>query len=307
MAAMYTRREFGRLALGGVSLPLIGRLADSKAGGVRLGVQTYSFRELPRAEGSDHVDVIIAAMKECGLSECELYAPQVEPRPGPRGRGRGTPESRQENREKLRAWRLETPIDHFRGVRKKFDAADISIHAYNYSFNADMNDQEIDRGFEMTRALGANFITASTNLTVAKRVVPFAEKHQMAVAMHGHSNRTDPNEFCTPESFAAAMKMSKYFKVNLDIGHFTAADFDAVGYIRDHHASITNLHLKDRKKHEGDNVPWGEGDTPLRDVLLLLKKEKWPIPAYVEYEYRGTGTPTEEVRKCFQFAKQILA
>jgi sugar phosphate isomerase/epimerase len=304
---MYTRREFERLTLGGLALPFIGRLADSKVGGVRLGVQTYSFRELPRAEGSDHVDVIIAAMKECGLSECELFAPQVEPQFSTRGQGRGTPESRQENREKLRTWRLETPIDHFRDVKKKFDAAGISIYAYNYSFNADMNDGEIDRGFEMTRALGAGIITASTNLTVARRVVPSAEKHQMVVAMHGHSNRTDPNEFCTPESFAAAMKTSKYFKVNLDIGHFTAADFDAVAYIHEHHASITNLHLKDRRKHEGDNVPWGEGDTPLRDVLLLLKKEKWPIPAYVEYEYRGTGTPTEEVKKCFQFAKQILA
>jgi sugar phosphate isomerase/epimerase len=303
---MLTRREFGRLTFAGVAIPLLGRLADSKVGGVRLGVQTYSFRDLPREDGGDHVDVIIAAMKECGLSECELFAPQVEPRFGSGGRG-ATQASRQENRDKLRTWRLETPIDHFRQVKKKFDAAGMSIYAYNYSFSADMNDQEIDRGFEMTRALGADIITASTNLTVAKRVVPFAEKHKMAVAMHGHSNRSDPNEFCTPESFAAAMQMSKYFKVNLDIGHFTAADFDAVAYIRDHHASITNLHLKDRRKHEGDNVPWGQGDTPLRDVLLLLKKEKWPIPAYVEYEYRGTGTPTEEVTKCFQFAKQILA
>jgi sugar phosphate isomerase/epimerase len=304
---MYTRREFGRLTLGGVALPLMGRLADSTIGGVRLGVQTYSFRELPRPADSDHVDTIIAAMKDCGLTECELFAPQVEPRFAQPGGGRGTAESRQKSREALRTWRLETPIDHFGAVKRKFDAAGMSVYAYNYSFSGDMNDQEIDRGFEMTRALGAGIITASTNLTVARRVVPFAEKHRMVVAMHGHSNRTDPNEFCTPESFAAAMKMSNYFKVNLDIGHFTAADFDAVAYIREHHASITNLHLKDRKKHEGDNTPWGEGDTPLRDVLLLLKKEKWPIPAYIEYEYKGTGTPAEEVKKCFQFAKQILA
>ena len=304
---MYTRREFGRLTLGGAALPLLGGLAETKVGGVRLGVQTYSFRELPRAEGRDHVDVIIAAMKECGLSECELFAPQVEPQFGPRGAGRGTPESRRENREKLRAWRVETPIDHFRAVKKKFDAAGMSVYAYNYSFNADMNDQEIDRGFEMARALGAGIITASTTLSTVKRVVPFAERHQMVVAMHGHSNRSDPNEFCTPDSFAAAMKMSKHFKVNLDVGHFTAADFDAVAYIRENHANITNLHLKDRKKHEGDNVPWGEGDTPLGDVLRLLKREKWPIPAYVEYEYRGAGTPTEEVQKCFQYAKRMLA
>jgi sugar phosphate isomerase/epimerase len=304
---MYTRREFGQLALGGIALPLIGRLAETKVGGVRLGVQTYSFRELPRAEGSDHVDVIIAAMKECGLSECELFAPQIEPQFGPRGRGRGTPEQRQENRDKLRAWRLETPLDHFRSVKKKFDAGGISVYAYNYSFNADMTDQEIDRGFEMTRALGANIITASTNLTVAKKVVPFAEKHQMVVAMHGHSNRTDPNEFCTPDSFATAMKMSKYFKVNLDIGHFTAANFDAVAYIKAHHTDITNIHLKDRKKNQGDNTPWGQGETPIRKVLQLLKKQRWPIRAYIEYEYKGKGSSVEEVKKCLAFAKAALA
>src|SRR5215471_11340815 len=179
---MYTRREFGQLTIGGMALPILGRLIDSTVGGVRLGVQTYSFRDLPRAEGSDHVDVIIAAMKDCGLSECELFSPQVEPQFGPRGRGRGTPEERQQNRDRLRAWRLETPIDHFGGVKKKFDAAGIAVYAYNYSFNADMTNEEIDRGFEMTRALGANIITASTNLTVAKRVAPFAGKHQMIVA-----------------------------------------------------------------------------------------------------------------------------
>src|SRR5690349_11168981 len=134
---MYTRREFGQLTLGGVALPLLGGLSDSKVAGVRLGVQTYSFRDLPRADGADHIDVIINAMKECGLSECELWAPQVEPRVG-----RG-------NRDQLRAWRLDTPIGHFRDVKKKFDAAGITVYAYNYSFSADMTDAEIDRGFEM--------------------------------------------------------------------------------------------------------------------------------------------------------------
>jgi sugar phosphate isomerase/epimerase len=206
-----------------------------------------------------------------------------------------------------RAWRLETPLDHFTQIKKKFDAAGISIYAYNYSPNASYTDAEIDRGFEMTKALGAGVITASTTLDVAKRIVPFAEKHRMIVAMHGHSNIKDPNEFATPESFAAAMKLSKYFKVNLDIGHFTAANFDAMAYIREHHADITNLHLKDRKKNQGENLPWGQGEAPIREVLQLLKREKWPIPAYVEYEYRGAGTSVEEVKKCFAYAKQSLA
>ena len=124
----------------------------------------------------------------------------------------------------------------------------------------------------MAKALGTNIITASTTVSVAKRIAPFAEEHKIVVAMHGHSNTTDPNEFATPESFAAALKMSKYFKVNLDIGHFTAANYDPLAYLREHHADITNLHLKDRKKNQGDNVPWGQGDTPIREVLAAAQE-----------------------------------
>ena len=133
-------------------------------------------------------------MYECGLTECELFAPQVEPQfPGGRGQ-RGAPPSPEavKARDDLRKWRLETPLDHFRDIRKKFSAAGITIYAYNYSPNASFTDAEIDRGFEMTRALGAEIITASTTLEVAKRIAPFAEKHKMVVAMHGHSNTDGP-------------------------------------------------------------------------------------------------------------------
>jgi sugar phosphate isomerase/epimerase len=314
---MYTRREFGVLSLGALALPKALYAIDSKVAGVRLGAQSYSFRELPRPEGAlDMVDVIIKAMTECGLGELELFAPHLEPRqPFQFGRPRpspGTPEAEkaraeaEKARAELRTWRTTTPLDHFRGIKKKFDAAGIKIFAYNYSFNNSMDDGEIERGFEIAKALGAGVITASTTLPVAKKVAPFANKHKLTVAMHNHSNLKDPDEFATPESFEAAMKMSPHYKINLDIGHFTAANFDAVAYLKQHHAHITNLHLKDRKKDQGDNVPWGTGDTPIKDCLQLLKKEKWPIPAMIEFEYKGVG-PVEEVKKCYAYAKQALA
>jgi sugar phosphate isomerase/epimerase len=298
-----TRREFGMLALGTLVLP---RLTTAQTiGGVRLGVQTYSFRELPRTPGGDASAALIGAMQTLGLTDCELWSPQIEPAAAG-GRGR-TPEQVREAREALRRWRVQTPLDHFRGIRNAFAKAGASIYAFNYSFGNDFSDEEINRGFEIARALGAEIITASTTLSVAKRVVPFAEKHKMAVAMHNHSNTRDPNEFATPESFAAAMALSKYFKVNLDIGHFTAANYDPVAYMREHHAGITNLHLKDRRKDQGDNTPWGTGDTQIREVLALLKREKWPIRAYIEYEYRGTDGAVAEVKKCFDYAKSALA
>jgi len=299
----YSRRELGMMALSGLALPALARAQT--VSGVRLGVQTYSFRELPRTPGGDAVDSVIKAMKDCGFTECELFAPQIEPA-ATAGRGR-SPEEVQKAREELRSWRLKTPLDHFQAIAKTFRAAGITIYAYNYSPNASFTDEEIDRGFEISKALGAEIITASATLDAAKRMVPFAEKHRMVVAMHNHSQVNNPNEFATTESLASALALSKYFKINLDIGHFTAANYDAVSYIREHHDRITNLHLKDRKKNQGDNVPWGMGDTPITEALQLLKREKYPIRAYVEYEYRGTRGAVEEVRSCLEYAKHALA
>lgn len=283
---MITRREFAAVALG-VFVPQL-------VGGVRVGVQTYSFRDLPRTPDGDAIGPVIAAIKSCGLSECELWADQVEPN--------------DRQRDGLRRFRVDTPIDHFRAIGKAFADAGITVYAYNYSFRRDFNDAEIDRGFEMAQALGASIITASTTLEVARRVAPFAARHGMVVAMHGHSNVNNPNEFATPASFAAAEQMSKYFKINLDIGHFTAAGFDPVPFIREHHASITNVHLKDMQRGIPDSYkPWGQGDTPMRGVLQLLKQERWPIRAYIEYEYHGEGTPVEEVKKCLAYTRQALA
>jgi sugar phosphate isomerase/epimerase len=292
---MYTRREFGGLALAAAAAPraLAWAGAESRVGGVLLGAQSYSFRDLPRAEGSDLIDPIVQAMTAVGLTDLELWSPHVEPR--------GL------SREALRSWRLQTPLDHFRSVGGKLTAAGLTLFAYNYSFKADYTDEEIDRGFEMARALGASLITASTTVSVAKRVVPFAEKHKMVVAMHNHSNLADPNEFATPESFAAAQAMSPLFKINLDIGHFTAANFDAVAYLKEHHAEITNIHVKDRRKGQGENTPWGQGDTPIREVLQLVKTNKWPLRGHLEYEYRGAGSPVDEVKKCYEYARLALA
>ena len=287
---MLTRREFATLALSAVAWP---KLLAQTVAGVRLGAQTYSFRDLPRPPGGDMTEVMIQALTASGIRECELWSPMIEPAKLPR--------------EELRRWRVETPIDHFTAIRRKFNDANITMRAFNYSFNDSFTEPEIDRGFAIARALGSEWITASSTLSSAKRVVPFAEKHKMVVAMHNHSNVKDPNEFATPESFAAAMALSKYFRINLDIGHFTAANFDAVPYIREHHASIMNLHIKDRQRDQGPNVEWGTGQAPIKEVLQLLKQNKWPIAAYLEYEYKGPGTPVDEVKKGLEYLRAALA
>jgi sugar phosphate isomerase/epimerase len=306
------RRQFTAAALSASATAAWAAKIDSKIHGVKIGVQSYSFRTMTMEEA-------IAAMTKIGIGEVELFAshaerfagaPQVPPPPASasgeakKGGGFRMPPG---FRDEVRKWRLSVGMDKFKEVRQKFTDAGINLHAYNLSFRQDFTDEEIDRGFEMAKALGVKVITASSTVSMAKRVAPFATKHKITVSMHGHSNLKDPEEFAKPESFAAAMATSKYIGVNLDIGHFTAAGFDPIAYIKENHARITNLHLKDRKKNDGPNTIWGEGETPIKEVLQLLKKEKYPIPADIEYEYRGASDPTTEVKKCFEYCRAALA
>jgi sugar phosphate isomerase/epimerase len=301
---MVTRREFTRRTAAGVAGAALagGRLDAAPVSGVRLGVQTYSFREVARRGTPEAATVIIDAMRACGLDECELWSPQIELAPAPPSEAAAAAKAR----EALRAWRTSTGRSYYEGLRKRFADAGLTIYAYNLSFDASFTDAEIERGFEAAKALGAEIITSSTTLPVARRLVPFAAKHTVPVAMHNHSNLTDPNEFATPTSFTTALAMSPLFRVNLDIGHFTAANFDALAFLQQHHDRITNLHLKDRRKAQGDNVPWGTGDTPIREVLQWLERRQSPIRAYVEYEYAGTRAVLDEVKACVEYAKRAL-
>lgn len=283
-----TRREWHWVALGGVvsALPTPVRALQTGSAqykGVTLGVQSYSFRGL-------EIGAAITAMAKIGLRSCELWQAHVEPR--------GV------SREELRRWREHVSLDEFRRIGEGFSKAGIALSGYNISFQDHFTDAEIERGFEMAKALGAPCITSSSNIKTVTRIAPVAVRHQLPVGMHNHS-RVDPNEFATPQDFEQALKVGPQIKVNLDIGHFTAANYDPLDYVLRNHASIVTLHIKDRKRDQGPNLPFGQGDTPIGAVLRLLRDEKWSIPANIEYEYKG-GNTIQEVTRCLEYCRRQL-
>ena len=247
--------------------------AKSAYKGVPLGAQTYSFRDRD-------LDGCLKAMQEIGMTYAEVFSGHVEPKVP----GRGA-----EAREAIRKWRLGVAEPEIKALAAKFKAAKVTPYAFNYSFRDDFTDDEIDKGFLIAKWLGAGCLTASATVSVAKRVAPFAAKHKLRVGMHNHS-RIHENEFATPESFAEAMKAGEWIGINLDLGHFWAANFDPVDFMKKNHAKLVTVHLKDRKKNQGANLAFGEGDTPLKECLHLIRDSKWKVPAMIEYEYKGADT-----------------
>ena len=321
-APILTRRDFARLTLAGVpAAVLLSRLplsaaqkVNSRIKGVQIGAITYSFRSIPDA------DEIIKAYVDIGLGEMELMSNHAEqlagaPRAGRGGAGRRgtplTPEQQAERDAAVKAfndWRKAATEATFKPVRKKIDDAGIDLKVLCYNMNVKTTqDDEIEYAFLMAKALGVDAISTSTQVSMAKRLAPFAEKHKMRVGFHGHANTTNPDEVATPESFEAVMAASKYLGANLDVGHYTEAGYDPVPFLQKHHDRITNLHLKDMKKasNGGGYTPFGQGDAPLKDVLKLVQKNKWDIPVNIEFEYQGD--PKVEVPKCLAYVKEALA
>jgi len=246
-------------------------------------VQSYSFRDRSLEE-------TIAAMTRLGLRSCELWQDHVEPRKLPRA--------------DMRRWRETVSLDHFHRIRDQFAKASIALSAYNISIKDAYSDTELERAFDMTAALGAPLITSSSNVATVARIAPVAERRKMLVGFHNHS-RIDPNEFATARSLSDALDKGRYMAVNLDVGHFTAANEDAVSFLKQHHARIVTVHLKDRKRDQGPNVEWGTGDAPIAEVLKLISASGWPIPMNIEYEYEG-GDTVDEVGKCLAYCRRAL-
>jgi sugar phosphate isomerase/epimerase len=343
----YSRRDFAKMAATGLALsaaPVLAQPPQNKAifRGVHLGVQSYSFHDIPN-DGQNHVDLVIRDMQACGAYSCELFAQQIAPAtltgqpppvadcpqpmhgcaPGKGGTVRNpwrwvfatyTGDALKAARAHQKEWNETVSMTFYRDVRRKMNDAGIDIYAYNIMLPADASDLEIDRFFEAAHTLGARAINLSTRYATMQRLAPFADKHQMMLGVHGHGIIWDPEEFSTTATFERGFALSKWIRANLDIGHFTAAGEDPIAFIEKHSDRISNLHLKDRQRNhpgtredDGLSLPWGQGDTKIKEVLLLLQRKRYNIPAFIEYEHAGADDPVTEIRKSLEFCKAVLS
>lgn len=318
----FTRRDIGRLALAALPLPLLAAKPDSKFGGVQVGINVpYSFHGLP--DSADDVEKDVVGL---GLSAVELRSQPVEEffgcpihystSPRQRPKTPPTPEQQAEQRAKAEAqaeavekWRLAAPMDKFKEFRKKYEDAGIAIEVVKFDNIDKMKDPVVDYAFNLAKTLGARAISCEIPQSKTAWLGEFAIKHKMMVGYHGHTNIHNPEAFGSPESWEKAMVHSKYNGINLDIGHFVAANNTSpIPFMKKYADRITHIHVKDRKKNDGPNTPFGEGDTPIREVLQLMKKEKYPFMATIEFEYKvpqGSDVLTE-IGKCVAYCKNCL-
>lgn len=333
-----SRRELGRLALaipaagllpaGAGVLAATGQLSrpDSVYGGVTIGINSpYSFgNEVSDAES------LLRALVQLGCSSVELRsdvdelyagAPASAARGRAGGRGRGGPASdvgRGGVRggaagvaavdTSLRDWRTSAPLDHFRELRRAWEEAGVFIHAYRITLTADMRDAEFDYAFTAAKTLGASQVSMElpADLALTERMGHFAARHEVFAGYHLHTTSS-------LTAWEAALRQSPFNAAQVDVGHYVAGTGESpIPVLKKHAPQIASLHLKDRKSpaNGATNASWGQGDTPLIEILHYLKNANVTYPAFIELEHMGQLPPGAnrmvELYKCLQFCREAL-
>jgi hypothetical protein len=317
-----TRREFAKLSLttlSGACLPsVMGRLGaaetparllekpNSKVAGVQLGLNVpYSF-----ANALMSGDDILKNCLQLGLSALELRTQPVEvflgvPANLVSPKNSVAPGAAKANAEELAQWRKSVAIDRAAEFRKKYEAAGVLIEIVKVDGIFKMTDDELDYVFKLAKTLGGRAISTeiSKSNDDLKRIGQFADKHHFMVGYHGHATTT-------PEHWETAFSFAKHNGANVDLGHFVAGNnVSPVAFIKQYHERITHVHLKDRKKNNGPNTPFGEGDTPIAEVLRLFRDNKWDIQGTIEFEYKipaGSDRMTE-IARALKYCRDALA
>jgi sugar phosphate isomerase/epimerase len=290
---------------------------NSKFGGVQIGVTTYSYRSMPH-----DIDQLIKFCVDSQISAIELKGDPTEDYAGKPKRPASLPsvgsKRKPTDEEKAQieaynksvtAWRETVSMDKYVEIRKKFKKAGISIYAYKPNvFEVNNTNGEIEYGMKAAKALGATSVTLEMPKKEGqtKRLGDLGAKHKMYVGYHAHLQATD-------ELWDAALSESPYNTLNIDCGHYIAVGGKntkeaLLALIEAKHDRISSMHLKDRTNDAKKNLEWGKGDTPIKEILLLMKAKKYKFPATIELEHaipQGSDA-VKEVAKCVAFAKAIL-
>jgi hypothetical protein len=314
-----SRRQFGAAVMAAVPIPWIVPRAGTMPG-YPIGVPTSVFNDLPRVTGRDNIDAVIRALQTVKATHAELALQDVEPAPPSTAPYIGgtpaypqrivlTPEQvaavNAGARSSLRGWRLRTPPTFFEDVRDRFSRAGISVLACAVSYTESFTDDEIEATFRQVAALGLSTVSSPLTLTMARRLVPFAERHGITLAIHNQADGTRAGAVGT-SNLADALALSPRLTLKLDVGNLTASNADAVAVLRRHLDRLSSVFVSDRLRNGGASQPFGEGDTPIQEVLSALVASGRPSPILVGYEYTGLRSSTQEVEASLKYVGGLL-
>jgi len=271
----------------------------SLVNGVQFGIQPFCYHDL--AMTPQNRPELLRRIVQNGFGMVELHGTWCEEQFNGKGMSDKTA------RDRLREWRIQTPMSYFQNIRKEFNDQGVTIFGYWVSINESYTDAEIHATFEAAKALGCRGVTGSQGLAISAKLVHYMNEHGIFIGLHHHDNLSDPDALSSEASFEKGFALSPEFKATLDLRHFTAGNGDSLGFLERHHERVSSVHIGDRRRNNGRSTPFGEGDAPIIEVLRQIRDNKWPIVALLEFEHGTLRREVDEVQLMFDYCKRALA
>lgn len=294
-----TRRTFGKLALAVLPAARAYAAINSVFNGVRIGIGSYSYRTFK-------LDEMLTQVAALPMGELELENWFVEPGVSSAGRGGMNPEQR----DALRQWRLTAPLDELRAVRRKCDDAGIHLYSYFIPIDDSFTEPEIDRVFQMAQTLGVGIVNVVTTLPGAERLIAPSAKYKLRVGFHPSGGQAGPNSIGTGDSWRKVIALAPQFGVNPDLGQCANWGPDPLAFLREMKDRLTTLHTHDRRTTPpAAYVPFGQGQMPIKEILLMIRNEKMSFVPMIErgYALAAGMDNVVEIRNLVEYCKGVLA
>lgn len=203
---------------------------------------------------------------------------------------------------RLRAWRMTVPMERAAAIRAEYEKAGVQIGVVKFDGISEMVPEEYDYIFRLAKALGARTVSGEFSMRAAEQMAAPAERHGIWAGLHNHLA-------VTPEIWEAAFAKGRYIGANVDIGHYFAGNGESpLPFIARYPERITHLHVKD-KTRDNRNVHFGEGDTPVKEILQAIRDNKWfHIQATIEYEIPlpAEADRDTELRRAIDYCRRCL-
>ena len=275
------RREFlkkaalgtAAMALPATTVACAAEKPSSPTTGIKLGVASYSLRELSRAE----TIAAINALDTRYVSVKSFHLPYES-----------------------------TPEELAAGCREFADAGLVIVGGGVITLQQE-DDDDIRSYFEYARACGMPLMVIAPTPITLPRIERFVREYDIKVAIHNHG--PEDEYFPGPrESLPLIRDMDPRVGLCVDLGHTTRTGVDIVEALAEAGDRVLDVHVKDLRDlmNKDSQCIVGEGAMPIPAIFQQLVAMNYTGYVNLEYEIDASD-PLPGMQRSFAYMRGVLA
>ncbi len=275
-----SRRDFLKAAAvgaAGLAVPAsltgcVGRTQATAPASIRLGVASYSLRELSRADAI----AAIQALRSKYVSIKSFHLP------------------------------YESSPEDLAAGRKDFEDAGLTIVGGGVITLQQDDDDDIRTYFEYARAAGIPLMVIAPTPATLPRIERFVREYDIKVAIHNHG--PEDQYFPGPRDVLPIIRdMDPRVGLCVDLGHTARTGVDVVEALAEAGDRVLDIHAKDLRDllvRESQCIV-GEGAMPMPAVFRQLAAMSYPGHVNLEYEIDAQH-PLPGMQQSFAYMRGVL-